>query len=137
VAHADHDVRDAVAAALREVTGRHVVATSDGMLAIVALWLSEGPVVALVDERLLPFGGMDVFDVVASDQTAGHLSRHRYVLLSTWPEHILAKGRKLLERLGAPVLSLPFELDELIHVVDEADDVIAAGIPLAMAEARA
>jgi hypothetical protein len=137
VAHADQDLRDTVAAALREVAGRCVVATSDGVLALIALWLSDDPVVALIDECLLPFGGMDVFGMMANDQAAGHLARHRYVLLSTWPEHIPAKGRELLARLGAPVLSLPFELDELIHMVDEADEVIAAEIPLVTAEARA
>jgi hypothetical protein len=137
VAHADEDVRDAVAAALREVAGRCVVATSDSLLAIAALWLSDGPVVALLDERLLPFGGLDVFGMVAHDLAAGRLARHRYVLLSTWPEHIQAKGRELLGRLGASVLSLPFELDELIHAVDEADEGIAAGLSLAMAGARA
>jgi hypothetical protein len=137
VAHADEDVRDALAAALHEVAERCVVATSDSVLAIAALWLSDSPMVALLDERLLPFGGLDVFGMVAHDQAAGRLARHRYVLLSTWPEHIQAKGRELLGRLGASVLSLPFELDELIHVVDEADEGIAAGLPLAMAGARA
>jgi DNA-binding NtrC family response regulator len=127
VAHADEGVREAVAATLGEEAGHTVVATSDSMSAIAALWLSAGPMVALIDERLLPFGGLDVFGVVANDSAARSLARHRYVLLSTWPEHIQSHGRRLLARLGAPVLPLPFELDALIGVVDEAAEAIVAG----------
>jgi DNA-binding NtrC family response regulator len=122
VAHADEGVRDAVAVALREESGHLVVAMSDGMLAIAALRHSDVPMVALMDECLLPFSGMDVFGVVANDRAAGPLARHRYILLSTWPEHIQAQGRELLARLGAHVLPLPFDLDALIQVVDEAAD---------------
>src|SRR5260370_269201 len=55
VAHADEDVRDALAAALHEVAGRRVVAAADSVLAIAALWLSDRPVGARVDEHLLHY----------------------------------------------------------------------------------
>ena len=119
VAHSDEEVRDTVAAALREVGGHEVLATSDGMLAIAALWLSESPMVALIDERLAPFGAIEVFGIAANDRAGGQLARHRYILLSTWPQHAATLRQNLLTRLDAPVLALPFELAALLQIVDE------------------
>jgi DNA-binding NtrC family response regulator len=119
VAHSDEGVRDVIEAALRDVAGHEVVATSDGEMAIAALWLSERPMVALIDERLLPYGAMDVFRIAANDRAGGQLARHRYILLSTWPQHVATVRHDLLTHLDAPVLGLPFDLAALLRVVDE------------------
>jgi CheY-like chemotaxis protein len=120
VAHSDEGVRDVIAAALRDVGGHRVLATSDGVIAIAALWLSERPMVAFMDERLLPFSAMDVLRVAANDRSGGQLARHHYVLLSTWPQRVAALRQKLLARLDAPVLALPFDLTALLDMVDKA-----------------
>jgi hypothetical protein len=83
VAHADEGERDAIAAALMHMTGHDVVATANGVQSLSTLCLSGGPLIALVDERLLPFSAVDLFRIAASDKPEGELGRHRYVLLST------------------------------------------------------
>lgn len=120
VAHSDEGVRDVIAAALRDLGGHRVLATSDGVIAIAALWLSERPMVALMDERLLPFSAMDVFRVAANDTAGGQLARHHYILLSTWPQRGAALRQKLLAHLDASVLALPFDLTALLDIVDKA-----------------
>lgn len=124
VAHADEGVREAAAVALREEAGHVVMGASSSVSAIAALRLSERPVVALMDERLLPFGGLDILNVAAIDEAGGSFARHRYILLSTWGQGIDADGQKLLARLDVPVLLEPFELETLIRVVDEAAEAI-------------
>lgn len=124
VAHADRGIRDAVGEVLREEAGHAVMGTANGILALAALWVSARPMVVLVDDRLSLLSGMSVLDLAAIDEVWGPLSRHRYILLTTSPDHIDAKGRTLLSRLDAPVLPLPFELGALIRVVNEAAETI-------------
>jgi CheY-like chemotaxis protein len=124
VAHSDEWVREAAVVALHEEAGHIVMGVSSSVSAIAALRLSEHPVVALLDERLPPFGGLDILNLAAIDEAGGLFARHRYVLLSTWGQGIDAEGRQLLERLDVPVLPEPFELAALIRVVDEAAEAI-------------
>src|SRR5260221_2666781 len=125
VAHSDEGVREAAAGALREGGGHVVAEASCGVSALAALRLSEYPVVALMDHRLPPFGGLDVLNIAAIDEAGGLFARHRYVLLSTWGQGIDADGRKLLQRLDVPVLPEPFELTALIRAVDNAAQAIS------------
>lgn len=118
VAHSDEGIRDALVTAFQEV-GHVAVGISDSEDALTSLWMSSGPMVALLDERLLPFGGLDLFGVAANDYADGPLSRHHYILMSTAPDLLDAKGRELVSRLDAVVLSEPFDLDSLIEMVDE------------------
>jgi len=120
VAHSDEGVREAAVVALREEAGHVVAEASCGVSALAALRLSEYPVVALIDHRLPPFGGLDILNIAATDEAGGLFARHRYVLLSTWGQGIDADGRKLLQRLDVPVLPEPFELTALIRAVDKA-----------------
>jgi DNA-binding NtrC family response regulator len=136
VAHSDEGVRDVIAAALRDVGEHRVLATSDGVIAIAALWLSERPLVALLDERLLPFSAMDVLRVAANDASSGLLARHHYILLSTWPQGVAAVRQKLLARLDAPVLELPFDLTALLDIVDKVQCGRERGAPASRASHR-
>ena len=119
VAHSDEGIRDALVTAFQDV-GHVVVGTSDGEQALTILWKSSGPMVALLDERLSPFGGLELFGVAANDYASGPLSRHHYILMSTAPNLLDDRGRELVSRLDAVVLSQPFDLDSLIEMVDEA-----------------
>jgi hypothetical protein len=119
VAHADEAVRDALAMALADVAGHLVLATSDGQLSVAALRLTERPMVALMDERLLPFSAIDILRIAANDSADEELSRHRYILMSTEPANATVQWQSLLTRLHVPVLALPVELDELIELVDD------------------
>jgi DNA-binding NtrC family response regulator len=126
VAHADHGVREVVAQALREEAGHHVISVSDAAVALATLCASSSPVVALVDERLSPvdrLGG--ILHVASHDQAGGQFSRHRYILISALPYNLGAKERHVLSRLGAPLLSQPFELDALLQTVDDAAATLA------------
>lgn len=119
VAHSDEGIREALITALQEA-GHVVVGTADGELALTTLWMSTNPMVALLDERLSPFGGVMLIGVAANDYAHGPLSRHHYMLMSTAPDLLDAKGWELVSRLDVLVLSQPFDLDSLIEMVDEA-----------------
>ncbi len=120
VAHADQGVRAVVAQALCEEADHDIVSTSDAALALATLWLGPRRMVALIDERLSPFNGLNILAVAANHAVSGPLSRHRYLLMSTLPHNIRAQERRLLFRLGAQVLAQPFELDTLLQMVDDA-----------------
>jgi len=125
VAHADHGVREVMAQALHEEAGHDVVSTVDATSTLSALWLSPRPVVALIAERLYPASGLSILDVAAHDGRSGPLSRHRYIVMSTLPQNIRLDKRRLLSRLGARVLSQPFDLDVLLQMVDDAATSLA------------
>lgn len=119
VAHADPRIRNTMMTALEEV-GHIVVGMSDGKLALTVLRIGVTPMVALLDEQLSPFEGLDLLGMAANDHARGPLSRHHYILMSAVPDYIDIKGRELLSRLDAVVLSQPFDLDTLVEKVDEA-----------------
>ncbi len=48
------------------------------------------------------------------------LTRHRYVLLTTTPEHVPPTLQRQLAALHAPILKKPFTQDQLLAVVQDA-----------------
>jgi DNA-binding NtrC family response regulator len=126
VAHADHGVREVVAQALREAAGHVVVSAADAMKALATLSSSARPMVALLDERLARLGRPeDILSIAAEEAAGGPLARHCYILMSTLPHRLGAKQLSLLALLGAPVLALPFDLDTLFQMVDDAGALLA------------
>jgi len=120
VAHADHGIRDVVAQALHEEAEYSVVSAPDAALALSTLWLASSPMVALIDDHLSPRGGLGLLALAANDEAGGPLSRHRFIVMSTFPQTIREKGARVLSRLGARILSQPFDLDALLLMVDAA-----------------
>jgi hypothetical protein len=125
-----------VAQALSEETPHEVSSTADAELALAALWLAPEPLVALIDERLAPFGALGILAIAANDGLDGPLARHRYVLMSTVPYNLCPTEWAPLARLHTQVLSLPFELDTLLQVVEDAARGLTSGTPARQIEAQ-
>jgi DNA-binding NtrC family response regulator len=55
------------------------------------------------------------------------IGRHAFVLLCAYPEGLPASWRELLDALNVPVLTLPFDLEELYRTISEAAQRLSVG----------
>jgi CheY-like chemotaxis protein len=119
----------AMRAMLRDVLEEeayHVTTAPNGPAALAHLWVSDRPLVVLLEARLPGLTGTQVIDTyLAGAQT----NRREFIILTASPETVLdtsLNGR-------VPVLVKPFNLDTLLEAVAqafarlEARDVVAAG----------
>jgi two-component system response regulator RegX3 len=84
-----------------------------------AMLLAAGePLVVLLDYRLPMMDGCDLLGIVAQD--ARLRDRHAFVMMSASPKQTSEDCGEELEDLSVPVLGKPFEIDELVDAVREA-----------------
>ncbi len=79
---------------------------------------SEEPLVVLLDYRLPAMDGCDLLGIIAQD--ARLRDRHAIVMMSASPKETAQDCEDVLEDLAVPVLGKPFELDELVEAVRQA-----------------
>ena len=82
------------------------------------LLAAEEPLVVLLDYRLPVMDGCDLLGIVAQD--ARLRDRHVFVMMSASPKQTREDCGEELEDLEVPVLGKPFEIDELVEAVHEA-----------------
>ncbi len=116
IASPDEHVRDALAAPLR-TAGHSVMTTSDGALALAALWSAEEPLVTLLDERFAPMAASAILDRDGS----ALLARHSYALITILPENA-GNLTACAVALDAAILPLPHSPWSLLATVHAADN---------------
>jgi CheY-like chemotaxis protein len=114
----DADIRQAMRFILEDA-GYVVSEASDGRPALQRILAARDGLVVLLDLNMPGMDGIALLEEVAARD--GLLSRHSIVLLTaragrTMP---LTLANRLSE-LGVPILSKPFELDDLLQVVERA-----------------
>lgn len=112
----DAAVRNVVGFYLRS-EGHIVLSTSENDHALVALRVSRHPIIVFLHAgRSAP----DVFDLLqrVTEDTSGPLARHRYIIALARPDSLQPAQRRLVSRLGAQVVALPYELDDMVAAVD-------------------
>jgi CheY-like chemotaxis protein len=117
VADDDEETRAVVRCVLEE-EGFEVVEAMHGKAALAAIADVDGPLIALLDQRMPGLLGTDVLDAALGARRIGR--DRRYLLLTASP-HLLPHpyNHPWFQRL-VPVLSKPFELDALIEAIHSA-----------------
>jgi DNA-binding response OmpR family regulator len=111
----DDDIRDTLHQLLEDV-GYNVQKAVDGNVGLKYLHASSKPLIVLLD-RLLPQVNGD--EILQQVEEAKELQRHRYLLLSAGTISHDLPLQNLLERLSVPLLAKPFDIDDLLMMVEQ------------------
>lgn len=122
VIDADADIRETLRVVLGD-TRHFVTATPDLQLAAALLRTARCPLVVLLNERLWPLSGLNLLEMADGD-TSRRLSHHGYAVMTTTPERLSDEEWALMRRVGAALLALPFDLDELLALVGRMEERI-------------
>lgn len=113
----DQEVREIVADVLRDA-GYTVYEAPDGQPALERLRAHPGSLVVLLDLMMPGLDGYAVLEALAAD--APRAQRHAYILFSASRTTLPSRVAALLKQLNASSLPKPFDLDELLAVVQTA-----------------
>ncbi|HKV85025.1 MAG TPA: response regulator [Ktedonobacterales bacterium] len=113
----DDAIRETVRFALEDV-GYEVDEAPDGLAALRTLRTSSKPSVVLLDLMMPGLDGAGVLGAVAADHQLS--SRHAFVLVTASSKTLTLAFANLLSSLAVRTLAKPFDVDQLLHVVDEA-----------------
>jgi CheY-like chemotaxis protein len=113
----DGETREAVRWVLEE-SGHEVAEASSGQAALDFLRASHDPLVVLLDLLMTDGDGVTVLRAARDD--APLATRHRYLVLTAMPLTQVHLPDDLRSLLARPVLSKPFDLDELLAAVAQA-----------------
>jgi len=96
-----------------------VVEADDGLSGLALLQGSVEPLVAVIDHQLPHLAGSELLDLVALDETLRQ--RHGYVFLTGDPHRAVEECGETLAELAVPLVSKPFDIDELLEAVHTAE----------------
>jgi two-component system KDP operon response regulator KdpE len=94
--------------------GYPVAEASTGQEALRLLRRSRQRFVVLLDLRMPVLGGTEVLRQAAAEPRLA--TRHAFILISAWPDRP-PELMALLDALSVPVVSKPFDLEELLAVI--------------------
>jgi CheY-like chemotaxis protein len=117
IAEDDRGFREMLPEFLRE-EGYTVHAVVDGKFALDTLRASPEPLVTLLDVNMPRMDGMSVLGHVEAD--TGLATRHRYILMTASEQALPLAFTVLLSRLGVPVFTKPFDIENILGAVDHA-----------------
>ena len=112
----DDTIRQAIRLVLED-EGYVVEEATDGIDALARLRASQEPLVALLDLLTPGVSGLQVLQAVARDKAL--TTRHVYLAVSAVSQ-LTPEAGDVLTTLGVPFLAKPFEIDQLLALVDEA-----------------
>jgi CheY-like chemotaxis protein len=104
---------------LLEDAGYSVIEASDGITGRDLLRESPNRMIAVVDHKLPRMDGCDLLEQVANDEDLRE--RHTYIFVTASPKRAAEDCEETLEELAVPVLAKPFDIDELLDAVAEAE----------------
>jgi CheY-like chemotaxis protein len=110
----DEDIRFMSRLALED-SGYTVKEASDGQEAVRQIHTSVVPLVIITDHSMPTLDGPGLLTVLAADPDL--LGRHEVIYCTADSESLSPQVQALLRYLHAPVLSKPFDIDELSHLV--------------------
>lgn len=118
----DTEIRLAVRTLL-EGEGYRVFEAASGTQALEFMRASHECCVVVFD-NLMPDG--DGTDILAAVASGDGVDRHAFICMAASPNLFSQRLRELLAELGVPCILKPFELDELLAAVDDANRQLGA-----------
>ncbi|HEV8191121.1 MAG TPA: response regulator [Ktedonobacterales bacterium] len=118
----DDDIRETMADLLEQV-GYDVDEARDGGRALERLRESAGGMVVLLDLNMPGMDGRHLLRIVANDE---HLStRHAFIIVTASQKTFPLDFATLLSDLRVPILTKPFDIDQLLERVRQAEQRLA------------
>jgi two-component system response regulator AtoC len=108
-----------------EFSGHTVREACDGLVALDQVCASDEPLVILLDQMMPLVSGEGLLAQLAQDRAVA--ARHACVLMTAQAEFLSPQCRCLLAELAVPVITKPFDLDDLIALVEESAERLASG----------
>lgn len=113
----DQAIRETLRLVLEDA-GYQVLEASDGIAALQALRDAPNGMVVLLDLMMPKLDGAGVLGAVAGDRRLA--KRHTFILTTATHQTLSLAFVNLLTNLAVPVVRKPFELDELLTIVERA-----------------
>ncbi len=113
----DPDFRDAVRFILEDAD-HEVLDVSDGVTALGILRESQERLIVLLDMLIPQLNGIDLLRAVIADPQLKE--RHVYLLMTGSSKLLRRQAGPLLAEVSAKIVDKPFEMDDLLAIVDEA-----------------
>ena len=118
----DDDIRWCVRMALEDA-GYEVAEAADGLAALEILRATPRRMVVLLDLMMPRMDGATLLEAVAADSFL--LPRHAFVVLTAAYEMFSQRTARLLDLLAAPTLPKPFDLDDMLKLVEDAEQRVS------------
>lgn len=120
----DDGIRETVRDLLIDA-GYEVTTAKNGLEGKWVLEESADRLIAVLDYRLPAMDGCDLLDLAAHDE---HLrARHVFIMMSASPAKTIEDCEETIDELNVPILPKPFDIDDLIEVVRQAEQRLEPG----------
>ena len=119
----DESLRDALRLILEDAN-HDALEASDGVTALRILRESHRRLIVLLDMAIPRLHGLDLLRVVVADPLLKE--RHAYLLLTGSPNLLLREAGPLVEEASAKIVAKPFEIADLLALIDAAAERLSA-----------
>jgi two-component system copper resistance phosphate regulon response regulator CusR len=120
----DDGIRETVRDLLIDA-GYEVTTARNGLEGKWILEESMDRLIAILDYRLPAMDGCDLLDLAAHDE---HLrARHVFIMMSASPAKSIEDCEESIDELNVPILPKPFDIDDLIEAVRQAEQRLEPG----------
>lgn len=119
----DHSIRDTVRLLLEDA-GYSVAEAANGVEALALLRDERTSYITLLDLRMPQLDGAGLLGIVAEEPDLAR--RHTFILMTADTRGLSPLFTSHLARLAVPVLSKPFDIDDLFDLVEQAEHEFTA-----------
>ena len=120
----DRSIRETLRALLQD-EGYVVAEAGDGAQAIALLRTLRDPYVVLMDLRMPVMDGTKLLELIAADDAL--VARHAYTVITANPDAVAGAVNATRGRFSLPVLTKPFDLDDVLTHVAQTGARLLAG----------
>jgi CheY-like chemotaxis protein len=75
--------------------------------------------IVVLDHKLPKLDGCDLLEIVAQDEALR--ARHTFIFMTASPKRALEDCEEALDELDVPLIPKPFDIDELVAAVQQAE----------------
>ena len=113
----DEGIRDIVRDLLTD-EGYNVIEAATGLEGKQILDASAARLIVILDYRLPALDGCDLLEIVAQDEDLRE--RHTFIMMSASPAKTVEACEEAIDDLNVPIVPKPFDIDELVEAVRQA-----------------
>lgn len=120
----DEGIRETVHVLLADA-GYTVIEATNGLEGKQILEESQQRLIAVLDYRLPILDGCDLLEIAAKDEALRQ--RHTFIMMSASPQKTLDDCEEAIDEFGVPLISKPFDIDDLLDAVRQANERLEPG----------